>query len=406
MSKRLLIIGAGVEMLPIFDITKEMGLKTVVTDMNPNAPGFSYADDYIIASTRDVEETIKKVKEFNSKKKIDGVMTIASDVPLTVAKVAKSLGLPEIPTVEIAELVSNKLKMKQAFKKKGVPIPNFQEINSFAELERFIDQNGLPVVIKPLDNCGARGVYLLTKKTEVKKLYELTKSQSVGAKTILVEQFLEGPQVSTESIVYKGKVYTPGFSDRNYEFLDKYAPNIIENGGELPSCLSEKDQTKIKRCIEKAAEALGMQYGVLKGDMVLNEGEAKVIEVAGRLSGGYFCTHETPLSTGVNIIKPVIQMALGEEVDINELIPKYQKGVCERFFFPATGKIKKIIGKEKVEKLPYVKKFSLYLNEGDTVDPTTNHTKRGGIILTIGKTRKEAIKRAEEAVKMIKFTVD
>ena len=410
MVKRLLIIGAGIEMLPIFDITKEIGLKTVVTDMNPNAPGFAYADDFIVASTRDVEETIKKVKEFSKreKKKIDGVMTIASDVPMTVAKVARSLGLPELPAVEIAEIVSDKLKMEELFIKKGVPVPWYKVITSFKELKEVIEEKGLPVVIKPIDNCGARGVYRITEneKKDLKKLYDSSMSFCRNSKTLIVEEFLEGPQVSAESIVYQGKVYTPGFSDRNYEFLEKYAPNMIENGGELPSALSKKDQQKIRQCVEKAAKALGMVNGVLKGDMVLNKGEAKVIEVAGRLSGGYFCTHETPLSTGVNIIKPVIQMALGEKVDVKALSPKYQKGVCERFFFPQPGKIKRIVGEEKLKRLSYVKLYRIYLKPGDVINPVTDHTKRGGIVLTVGKTREEAVKRAEDAVKMIKFEME
>lgn len=399
-----MIIGAGREMLPIFGITREMGLKTVVTDMDPHAPGFASADDRIIASTRDIAETTRKAIEFHKQKPIDGVMTIANDVPLTVAMVARSLGLPEIPPVEVARIVSDKHAMKQLFQEKGIPTSWFCKISSYPELQMIIHEKGLPLIIKPAENCGGRGVYLLKKGMDFATLFRLSLSLS-RQHAVLVEEFLEGPQVSTESIIYKGKVYTPGFSDRNYEFLEKFAPNIIENGGDLPSMLPLEDQLKIKHLIERIAKALGLVNGVLKGDMVLHRGEAKAIEVAGRLSGGYFCSHETPLSTGVNIIKPVIQMALGEETEPSLLEPKYHKGVCERFFFLEEGRIQKIEGLEQIRKLPWVKLFQFNAKIGDLVEKPLNSNTNAGIAITIGETRDEAVTRMQKLMAMLHITM-
>ena len=114
MNKTLLIISGGSEAIPGIQKAKEMGLYVVVSDGNKNAPGFAFADDRIIASTYDIELTVKKSKDYNNLRKIDGVMCMASDVPLTVASVAKELSIPGI-TIESAMLSSDKIAMKDKF---------------------------------------------------------------------------------------------------------------------------------------------------------------------------------------------------------------------------------------------------------------------------------------------------
>ncbi|MBI2549258.1 ATP-grasp domain-containing protein [Candidatus Woesearchaeota archaeon] len=402
MQKRLLVIGGGPEMVPLFSLTKQMGLQTVVTDRDPHAPGFLYADDHILASTRDIKETVEKVLVFHAKKPIHGVMTIANDVPLTVASVARVLHLPEIPPLEIAEILSDKFKMKEVFKASGIPLPWFQQITTFKELQQIVHERGFPLVLKPVDNCGGRGVFRLTSVDNLQEAFSTAQTFSRRG-TLLVEAFLEGPQVSTESIVYHGRVYTIGFSDRNYEFLEKYAPHFIENGGELPSHLSPADQRKMYQLLEKTAQALHLTNGVLKGDLILHNGEAKIIEVAGRLSGGYFCTHETPLSTGIEIVVPVIKMALGEKVDEQDLKPKYHRGVCQRYFFPTEGKVVAVEGIDQVKKLPWVKLFSLNVKIGDIIKKPVDSNASVGVIMTIGETREEALERMAEAMAHIKI---
>lgn len=132
----------------------------------------------------------------------------------------------------------------------------------------------------------------------------------------MVERFPFGPQVSTESLVVDGLSYTKGFSDRNYEFLDRYAPHIIENGGQLPSHLDDAAQQAVRGLVQEAALSIGIRIGMVTGDIVLTNGKPHVIELAARLSGGYFCTHEIPLNTGVNLVRAAIRQAVGEPVDL------------------------------------------------------------------------------------------
>ena len=224
--------------------------------------------------------------------RLDAVMCLATDVPLTVASVAAEFELMGIP-VSAAKAVSDKIIMKDLFHAKKLPVPWYSEVNDVQHLYSIREQKGLPLIIKPVDSRGARRI-----------AYHSRDGLGLGIDTalgysptnrVMIERYLDGPQISTEALVIDGKVYTLGVSDRNYEFLEKYSPHIIENGGSLPSNLPPRDLGKVVSVFEKTAGALGIQNGVIKGDMVLHGGEPFILEVAARVSGGYFCSHEIPL---------------------------------------------------------------------------------------------------------------
>ncbi len=134
MNGTLLIVSGGIEAVPGIRVAKEMGLHVVVSDMNPTAPGFTEADDGILASTHDVEATVAAAQRYyRTVRPIDGVMCIASDVPVTVASVAAALDLPGIP-LEAARLSTDKLAMKLKFAADGMPVPWFSPVQSLDQI--------------------------------------------------------------------------------------------------------------------------------------------------------------------------------------------------------------------------------------------------------------------------------
>ena len=124
---------------------------------------------------------------------------------------------------------------------------------------------------------------------------------------VQLEEYIEGDQISTESILWEGKAYTPGFVDRNYEMLSRFYPHFIENGGVHPSTIKGKTND-IYDLVEKAALSLGIVNGVAKGDVVISrDGKPMIIEMAARLSGD-FSESLIPLGCGVNIVRSAIRM--------------------------------------------------------------------------------------------------
>ena len=402
MRKTLLIVSGGVQATHGIKRAKELGFHVVVSDRNPNAPGFAIADDRIIASTYDPKETLAAALEYHTNTRpIDGVITIGCDVPLTVATVADRLSLPGIP-VEAAELAQDKLAMKRRFAEAGIPVPWFAPLPDADALKRAVKQRGHDLVVKPIDSRGSRGVQRLKPGANLDTVWETAAAQS-PTRRVMVEAYLPGPQISTESILIEGEGFTPGFSDRNYEYLDRYAPYFIENGGDLPSHLDEATQEAVKRTAEAAGRALGISTGNIKGDLVVVEGKPYVIELAARASGGYFCTREIPLNTGVDFIGAIIKLAVGERVAAEDLRPRHLTPIVQRYAFPEPGRVKTITGLNDAKSIPGIEEVVVTVAPGDVVSPPTHSGCTAAMVLATGKTVAAARASATAALAALKI---
>ena len=137
-------------------------------------------------------------------------------------------------------------------------------------------------------------------------------------KNILIEEYLEGPQISTESLIYNSQIYTAGYVDRNYEMLNTTKPAIIENGGTYPSNYF-KFYNLINNYLSILAKKLKIKNGVIKGDIVINKNKVFFIEIAVRLSGGDFSESVIPFSSSFNLIKNSIKLAINKKLKKKEL---------------------------------------------------------------------------------------
>jgi biotin carboxylase len=400
--KTLWIVGGGVESVPGILSAKEMGLRVVVSDGNPDAAGFDHADEHFVVSTYDVERHLHLASNYNrTARPLDGVLCVASDVAFTVASIAHELGLPGIAP-KTARLSQDKLAMKEHFRAAGVPIPWFEEVESSGQLESLVKTRGLPLVLKPVDSRGARGVLQLKNGIDLAEAYANSRACSPTGR-VMVEEFLQGPQISSESIFVEAGTTTPGFSDRNYEYLERFSPYIVENGGEQPSRLDGVNRRSAIRTVEEAAQSLGLMSCTVKGDLVITPEGPKIIEVALRLSGGWFATDQIPLATGVDIVVIAIRLALGEPVDLAEIEPAPAEGVAIRYFFPDPGRVVSVTGVEFFQTRNWVHKICLFVKPGDEVKTVTDHTKRAGFVITTGKSRREAVERAEHVVENVEI---
>ena len=402
-KKNLLIIGGGIEQIPAYKLAKERGLTVIGTDINNDAPALKLADHCLTASTRDAKATLVAVKNFSKKLKIHGVMTIANDVALTVSTVSNALNLPGI-SLDSAIKVSDKLLMKNAFKLSSVPTPWFTSIKNLDELKKnLLSSNLSRFVIKPSDGRGARGVLLIDKNTELAWAFSEAKKYGSSGKIIL-EEFVNGLQLSTESFLINGKVFTPAISERNYEYLERFFPHFIENGGTIPANLTSNMKNKIDKLISDGAMALGVNEGIVKGDIVIkSDGTPMIIELALRLSGGWLASHQIPAATGVNLVDIVISHALGKKISAQSLLPKKTMATAIRYWFPKPGKIKEIIGENNLKKLKGLIAYGFFKNIGNIQKKVKMHADRFGYIIVSAKNRKDAIRQVNKGIEMIKI---
>jgi biotin carboxylase len=400
MTKTLLIVSGGVEAADAARRAKELGYYVVVSDRDPEAPGFAFADSCLIADVYSPEETSAAAERYHRKiRKIDGAICVAADAPMTVAAVLERLGLPGLST-ESARLASDKLAMKERFKAAGVPVPWFASVATPQCLTRIAIERGGNLVIKPVDSRGSRGVQRIADVADLNKAFTLAMSHS-PTQRVMVEDYLDGPQVSTESVIVEGRCFTPGFSDRNYEYLERYAPFFIENGGDLPSHLPAETQEKVRAVVARAAAALGIVNGTVKGDIVVHKGEPYVIELAARLSGGFFCTREIPLNTGVDLIGAAMKLALREPVTGDELTAKTFTPVIQRYAFPKPGRIVSVKGAEEARKVKGVAELIVTAKPGDIIPPAGDKRPSAAMVLTTGASRADALAAANDALSLL-----
>lgn len=402
MAKGLLIICGGIEATHGIARAREMGLHVVVSDADANAPGLKLADGQIIASTYDPDGAADAAEHYSRAiHPIHGVICMGADVPHTVAAVAAKLGLRGV-TPETARLAMDKLAMKERLAAHGVPIPWFAPLRDAHDLQRAMLERGRDLVVKPIDSRGGRGVQRMNAGRDAHEAYDAARAQSPTGR-VMVEAYLDGPQISTESILLDGVGYTPGFSDRNYEFLERFAPWFVENGGDLPAQVSPAIRRDVEDTVTAAARALGLDNHNYKGDMVVHRGKAHVIEIAARLSGGYFCTREIPLSTGVDFVGATIRLALGETVTPADLTPAYERPVVQRYVFPPAGRIAALHGVEEARALPGVIEVLPTKAPGDIILAATSSAARAVMVLATGDTMAGAQANAARAVRTIRI---
>lgn len=398
-QKSLMIIGAGILQIPVIEIAKEMGLKTIVTDYNQEAPGMKIADVPLIMSTKDVEGTVRAAKEYSQKARIDGVITIGTDASMTVSAVANTLGLPGIK-FEDAESATNKIKMRQKFKARHVPCPDFSKCWSIEDAFEFAKKHEFPIVIKPSDNMGARGVIRINQFTEIQESFDYAKQFSPSGE-LIIEEFMDGVELSIDALIFNNKIIITGIADRMIDF----EPYFVEIGHIMPSNLPEEQQNQAEEVMKKGIKALGITLGAAKGDIKITKKGAMIGEIAARLSGGFMSAYTYPLSSGVNLIKGAIKIALGEFPKLSELKPKFKKVAVEKAIIPQPGAIINVKGETQSRKIPGIEEIFLGVKPGDIFKSPTSNVEKAGNIIGVGKNRKEALSIVDKALKTIKIEI-
>lgn len=320
--KKIVIIGANSFQNPLILKAKEMGFETHVFAWKDGSVGERTADFFYPVSIVEREQILDKCRKIRP----DAVASIGSDLAmLTVNYVAGELGLP-CNSMDCTRVSTNKYEMRKAFQKAGVPVPRFREADLSTKAEELTDLS-LPVIVKPTDRSGSRGITKLTDWEGFEEAVRFSVENSFEKKAI-VEEFLLGEEYSCECISFRGR----------HQFLaltKKYTtghPHFIETGHLEPSGCTQKQTDQIKKEVYKALDALGVEYGASHTEFMLDkENQVRIIEVGARMGGDCIGSDLVPLSTGYDYVGMVIDAACGKQP---ELIPSRKAGAAFiRFIF-------------------------------------------------------------------------
>ena len=391
--KRLMIVGASVLQLPAILKAKEMGLHVAVVDFNPQAIGIPYADKYYNASTMDEDAVLAAAEDYQP----DGIMTLATDMPMRgVAKVSERLGLHSI-SYDTAVKATDKFEMIQAFKAHDVASPWFFTVDSLDKLKVLENQLSYPCIMKPTDNAGSHGVVLAHGFEDLLESYEYSHASARQGR-VIIEEYLQGDEVSVEVMVVDGKVHILQITDK----LTTGAPHFVEMGHSQPSRHPLESQNAINDLAVQACLAVGINLGPGHVEMMVTKHGPVMIELGARMGGDNITTALVPLSTGIDMVKATIEVALGNPPDIE---PKCHCGSAIRYLDAPEGIIASITGVEEARHIPNVNDVIMTKAVGDPSTPIQCSNDRIGSVIVQAATAEEAVKSCEEAMKLIKIEI-
>ncbi|HOG18998.1 MAG TPA: ATP-grasp domain-containing protein [Salinivirgaceae bacterium] len=383
-KKVMLIFGGACFQLSLIKQCKSMGFYTVVIDPNPTAIGQFESDAFEVVNGQDFEGTCNVMDKYE----VDHIITVATDKPLLMMqKISAKYNLPFISR-EAVENSTDKFRMKEVFVKNGIPCAKYKTISEIT------DNLTYPMVIKPRDNSGSRGVILCNNKEEALIAFkEAIKHTKLD--TLLCESVIGGKEYSLESIHYNGKTKLLQITDKIMTPL----PYSVEMELTHPCTLSEEKIKEIEELVHKISVVFEYDNCASHNEIRINDGKITVIEVSPRMAGDNIGSHLVPLSTGINMEKALIDVVSGKEPDLNK---KFDRASGIFFFdFPAGKKIKKIHPLEHIKDLKGVAGFKLDLKEGDTVPRIVSSGSHYGYIILHAVNRKELYELKNKAFKNI-----
>ena len=359
-------------------------------DPCPDACCRDEVDAFEVVGGQDFEGTCGLVGKYG----IGAIVTAATDKPLVMmARVAEKYGFP-FYSVNTAVCSTDKFLMKECFEKGGVPHARGRLVASAD------DAGGLnfPLIVKPRDNSGSRGVVLCGSRPELE-------SSIAGAlffsrlDTVLVEEFIEGPEYSIESVHYGGRTEVIQFTEKQTTAY----PYNVELAHRQPAGLSDEMKDMIRKIVSRTAVAMGFEDCPSHTELKINGHGVFVIETSPRLGGDCITSDLVPLSTGINIEDLQLDLALGIAP---ALPPRRDSFSAVRFFDFPEGTVKDVlISADEVLSWKGVRAFDFSLSPGKRVPPVRSSLDRYGSFIVSASSRGELDEMLESYYDRIRKSV-
>ena len=390
----ILILGAGVMQMPGIRIARRKGWRVVLVDGSPKAVARDLADRFACVDLKDRDGLLTFARTVRGDSGLDGIFTAGTDFSSSVAWVAERLGLPGI-SFETAMRATDKCLMREAFDVHGVPSPRFVCWTGDGDpSSRLRPGMGYPLVVKPVDNMGARGVRRVQDPTELadacREAMVLSRSSRV-----IIEEYMEGPEFSLDAIVQGGAVTVCGVADR----VIRFPPSFVEMGHTMPTSADPETVRALESVFRRGIAAIGIDNGAAKGDIKLTPKGPMVGEIAARLSGGYMSGWTFPLASGVEVTEAALNIAVG--LPPGDLTPRRREVCAERALISIPGVVEDVAGEREAAGVAGVAEVFLRVAPGDTVVFPSNNVQKCGNVLAVGHSLDEAQAAASRALGML-----
>lgn len=390
----IIIVGAGDFQLPAIIRAKERGFFVVALDANPDAAGFALSDQSIVVDIKSAKNCIEAIKDL----KPVAVLALATEVAVvTVAVIAEFFGLKGL-SIEGAHNSTSKIRMRECFLKFEIPSPVFKIVVDVALLNLLAQDIGFPLVIKPSDCAGSRGVSIVHSSKSLLEAYNHAFSFSASGE-VLMEEYMHGVEISVESYIQDGIVTILSLSDK----IRTKPPYPLDTHVIFPSNKSATIQTAAKSIAVKAIQACKIDNAVVHMEMIVTDEGPKMVELAARGAGFHVFSKMLGWVCDINTVDLLIDISLGNKINTCNQLP--QRGAVLAFPACECGIVKNVYGLDSIRTMKGVYEVESYVKTGDTIRELKSGSDRVAHIIVFGDNRTEALSINEAAEKIFKIEV-
>lgn len=383
-QKKLMLLGGLRYLLPVIEEAHNLGAYVITADYLPDNIAHKYSDEYCNVSIINKDDVLAKAKELE----IDGILSHAVDPGVVSASyVAEQMGLPFQTSYKAACILQDKSLFRQFLKENGFNCPQAKGYSNAEDALKDVDYFNWPVIVKPVDSAGSKGVTKVTAPEDLLSAIEFALSCSIS-KNFIIEDFLDivGYQSSADIFTVDGKLVYSAFSD---QLFDKAAANPYTPAIEIwPASMEQRYQDDLTEQLQKLFTLLGVKTGIYNVESrVCSNGKAYIMEVSPR-GGGNRIAELQDMATNQSLIRAEICKALS--LPLEEIINPVYDGVwCNYILHSSVEGILKSVDLNPEFEQKYIKDKGLIVEEGDHIAPFTGANTSLGTLFLRAETREE-----------------
>lgn len=336
--KKILVIGAGYLQSFIIKKAKQLGYYVIAIDGDENAIGFEYADAFAVIDIKDHA----KCAAFAKKNDIDGVITGATDYGvITTAYIAQEMKLPGLK-YEVARLIKDKYYVtKKIYHSGNTSLKQLYRVEDSITLLNLKEKLEYPVMIKPVDGSGSRGVFKIKNEKELLENFDNSlKYSNEGA--VLIQDYFIGVEYGADIFVYNNEIHVYGPIGKEMT----RAPHYAELGHFYPSKLVNVE--KIREKLRKVVQILDVDFGAINIDFLVDKDEnIFIVDIGARMGGNIIGSHIIPIGFGIDYMGNLIKASVGDDIDMKTANKPY--AISTKILALTPGVIKEIPNNKVIE---------------------------------------------------------
>lgn len=372
MKKKLLVLGIGPAQVDLIKAAKEMNMEVYACAANKSGPGLSLVDDFRVIDIKDRNE----VQKYAEEKQVDFIYTMALESATeTIAVVSDALGLPSFVSMDTLSKLNNKSVWRSSLGRIEGNVMSFSGNN----VNEFEFWDSYPAILKPADGSGQRGVYRVNSFSDVKNIFDKSMENS-RIKELIIEEYVDGPEISVNSFMIDGELKFAVISDRiSY---DEYPGGIVKEH-HVPSRIIDKSaELKIIEMVKNVNNIMGLNNGHIYFQLKLRKNEPKLIEFTPRFDACHMW-RLILVSTGVDLRKVALEHLAYKKSDILDCIDlpissKYYKTIF------ISDETYKTVNRESYKIPDNLNYIQWYYEDGQKVKKVTGYLEKIGYYIIEG----------------------